>query len=443
MNTKKIYKQESKKKTPKWFYLVIILLPILLLIILEISLRFFNYGNDYKEWIDLTERFEILNPDIANKYFSNIENIPFSSESFLLKTKPENSFRVISLGGSSGAGYPYQNSGSFTKYVRKALEFSFPEKKIEVANISMAAINSYTILDLLPEILEKKPDLILMYLGHNEYYGVLGAASNQSFASSIFLTNLIIKLKEFRITQLLTNFLTSASQIITTHEKISDGTLMSQNTKKKLIGLNSPLFNKGLEQFESNLSDILELCSDKNVPVIIGTLVSNLRDLKPFNNVDDGKNPKADLIFEKAQQALVNNDLQKADSLFRDAKDLDGLRFRAPEIFNSVINNLAVKYNCEIAKIDSFINSQSKFGIVGNDLMIDHLHPNLKGYQLFGKQFYKKIINSNKVALGKSSLDSYSEIEKLVEENYNFTKYDSTIAAFRVKLLKNDWPFFH
>ncbi|MCB0753794.1 MAG: hypothetical protein KDC52_20140, partial [Ignavibacteriae bacterium] len=62
-------------------------------------------------------------------------------------------------------------------------------------------------------------------------------------------------------------------------------------------------------------------------------------------------------------------------------------------------------------------------------------------YQLFGKQFYKKIINSNKVAVGKSSLDSYSEIEKLVEENYNFTKYDSTIAAFRVKLLKNDWPF--
>ncbi|MCB0752850.1 MAG: hypothetical protein KDC52_15370, partial [Ignavibacteriae bacterium] len=122
MNENNIYKQESKKKIPNWFYWVIFILPILFLIFLEISLRFFNYGNDYKEWIDLTERFEILNPDIANKYFSNIENIPFSSESFLLKTKPENSFRVISLGGSSGAGYPYQNSGSFTKYVRKALE---------------------------------------------------------------------------------------------------------------------------------------------------------------------------------------------------------------------------------------------------------------------------------------------------------------------------------
>ncbi len=66
--------------------------------------------------------YEILNPNITSKYFSGIKNLPYSTESFLFKEKPKGSFRIITLGASSGAGYPYQNSGSFTKYIKKSLK---------------------------------------------------------------------------------------------------------------------------------------------------------------------------------------------------------------------------------------------------------------------------------------------------------------------------------
>ena len=436
----KFIAQLNKKATPKWFYLILVVIPISIFFITEISLRLFNYGNDYKEWIDIDKNYEILNPEIAEKYFSGIKNLPYSTESFLLKEKPSGSFRIITLGASSGAGYPYQNSGSFTKYIWKSLQYSFPNKKFEVANISMAAINSYTILDLLPGIIEKKPDLVLIYLGHNEYYGALGAGSNQGIGSNRFATNLILKLKKVKIYQLLENLVVSVQTLFSSKKGISDGTLMSNIAREKLIEFNSELFNSGVSQFEGNLNDIFAQCKENNIPVIIGTLVSNLKDLEPFNSINSKNGESTDIIFNKAKEAYVNTNFNDADSLFRLAKDLDGLRFRAPEKFNKVIHNFSMKYNFNVVNIDSIINSESKNGIAGNELLVDHLHPNLLGYQIIGKSFFEAILKSGLIQEEQSDLSNY-KIDSLVKTNYNFTSYDSSIAEFRIKILKNDWPF--
>jgi lysophospholipase L1-like esterase len=431
---------KKQKDTPKWFYFILILFPIALLIIIEVSLRLFNYGNDYTEWVSIDNKYEILNPDIAGKYFSGITNLPYSTESFLLKEKPKDAFRIITLGASSGAGYPYQNSGSFTKYIRKSLAFAFPNQKFEIANISMTAINSYTILDLLPGIIEKKPDLVLVYLGHNEFYGALGAGSNQGIGSSRFATNLILKFKKIKIYQLLENLVVSVQTLFNSKKNISDGTLMSNIAREKLIEFNSELFNSGVAQFEGNLNDIFALCKENNIPAISGTLVSNLKDLKPFNSIDNRNGESANIIFNKAKEAYVDTNFYDADALFRLAKDLDGLRFRAPEKFNEVIYNLSAEYEFNVVNIDSIINSESKNGIVGNELLVDHLHPNLLGYQIIGKSFFEAILKSGLIQEKQSDISNY-KIDSLVKSDYNFTRYDSSVAEFRIKILKNDWPF--
>ena len=76
--------------TPISFYLILIVIPFFIIIVSEGILRIVGYGNDYQEWISLDNNYEILNPDIASKYFNNIKNIPYSTESFLLKDKPKN-----------------------------------------------------------------------------------------------------------------------------------------------------------------------------------------------------------------------------------------------------------------------------------------------------------------------------------------------------------------
>ena len=115
--------------------------------------------------------------------------------------------------------------GSFSRYVKKRLELVYPNTPIEVVNISMTAINSYTLLDLFPGILDQKPNLVLIYAGHNEYYGALGVGSVESFGNSRLLIKSILYLNQFKTTQLIRNFITKIfSAFASSNENAINGT---------------------------------------------------------------------------------------------------------------------------------------------------------------------------------------------------------------------------
>ena len=195
----------STKKTPKWFFAVLVLLPIIFLIALEIFLRIINYGYNFDQWTNVGEGKCVINPNIGKKYFTSENFNPTTSEDEFDIQKKANTFRVFVLGGSSAEGFPYSPMGSFSRYIRRRLELVYPNTQIEVVNLGMTAVNSYTLLDLLPGVLNEKPDLILIYAGHNEYYGALGVGSVQSFGSSRALIRLMLYLDKFKTTQLVRN----------------------------------------------------------------------------------------------------------------------------------------------------------------------------------------------------------------------------------------------
>ena len=234
----------------------------------------------------------------------------------------------------------------------------YPNTQIEVVNLGMTAVNSYTLLDLLQGVLNQKPDLILIYAGHNEYYGALGVGSVQSFGSSRALIRLILYLDKFKTTQLVRNSIHWIVSLFASGNNTSSGTLMSRMAKDKYILLNSNEYNAGVQQFKENLTDILQLIKDKNVPVILGRLVSNSRDQKPFISVNTPGYKTADQVYEKAEDELKVNNFTKADSLFKLAKDLDALRYRAPEKMNNIIDDLGKEFQVPIVPIDSIFDSQ-------------------------------------------------------------------------------------
>ena len=437
----KSFTKGIKVPVPKWFYLSFIVIPVIFFILLETCLRIFNYGRDDKVWVDVSSDMQILNPEIASRYFFTMRDLPFSVESFIYKEKKKNSFRIFVLGASSGAGYPYLSSASFSKFIRKKLEILYPEKVIEVCNISMSAINSYAIRDLMPEVIKKQPDLVLIYLGHNEYYGALGVGSMESLGSSRFIVNTTLWLNKFKTVELLRNFIKTISGIFSSGREITSGTMMAQIAKDKLIEYNSDIYRKGIEQFEGNLQDILEICKDANVPVITSTLACNLKDQKPFVSVKDSNYPPADDFFKNAERKLESGDNDSAKTLFILAKDLDALRFRAPEEINNVIIRLSDEFNYPVIKSDSLLNIVSSDGIVGDNLMTDHLHPNVKGYQLIGNLFFSAMKKNGFLPSKETPDIDEKTADSLVYAYYNFTKLDSTVADFRIKILKNDWPY--
>lgn len=432
----------GKKQAPKWFFIVLILIPVIFFILLELSLRLFNYGKDIPQWVDARRGKYIINPDVAFRYFNQVENIPTTIEDIFDQQKKNNAFRVFVLGGSSAAGFPYLPMGSFSRYIRKRLELTYPNTTIEVVNISLSAVNTYTILDLLPGVLEQKPNLILIYAGHNEYYGALGVGSMESLGNFRSFVKLVLYLNKYKTVQLLRNFIASVLSLFKSNStEESPGTLMSRMAQDQYITLNSDKYTLGLDQFEGNMKEILELTKKNNVPVIIGKVVSNLKDQKPFISIPSEKYPNANQVYEEAKKKLMNSDYKTADSLFKLAKDLDALRFRAPEKINQIIKDLCKEYNIKCVSIDSLFSSESPNGIIGNNLMTDHLHPNIKGYQLIGRGYYEAMQQAGYLPQNEKPQIPFLAQDSLTRINFPFSDLDSTIGNCRMLLLQNDWPF--
>jgi len=430
-----------QQKTPFYFYIILTLIPILFFVLLEIGLRIFNYGYDLSMWTHVTESKLVLNPEVARRYFTTIKNLPSSIEDIFDAEKQANSFRVFVLGESSAAGYPFMPTGSFSRYIRKRLELAYPKNKIEVINISLTAVNSYTIRDFIPEVLVQKPDLILIYTGHNEYYGALGVGSLESFGSSRSIVNFYLSLNKFKTVQLLKDFVQWFTKLFFGEPPKSSGTLMSRMAKQQSIIFNSDDYKAGLEQFKGNMKDVIEMAKKDNVPIIIGTLASNLKDQKPFISANNNSYPPAIKIFEEANTVYSSGNYKSADSLFRLAKDLDALRFRAPSEMNKIIEKFGNDYSLAVADVDSAFNASSIHNIVGDNLMTDHLHPTLHGYQLMGRIFFETMVKRNYLPSSSSPVIPFNEQDRTTIMQFPFSKIDSSIALYRIKLLKNDWPY--
>lgn len=417
-----------------------VLIPVIFFVLLEISLRVFNYGLDNRQWIPATEGKLFLNPEIAKRYFYTTSRIPFSNGDVFDEKKKANAFRVFVLGGSSAAGYPFLPLGTFSHYLQDRLELLYPESTIEVINISMTAVNSYTMRDLFPGVIEQKPDLIIIYAGHNEYYGALGVGSMESLGTSREIVNLLLYLNRFKTVELLRNTIQWVMKLFSGDQKAS-GTLMSRMAKEQSIEFGSETYANGISQFKGNLQDILDLARKNDIPVILSTLTSNLKDQHPFISIKTEKLPPANEIYNQAEAELNSSNYTEADSLFRFAKDLDCLRFRAPEEMNKEIKELSKEYNLPLVNTDSAFASVSPEGIIGNNLMTDHLHPTLQGYMFLGKLFLEKMEQLNYLPETKATDIPDEEQDSITIANFNFTKLDSVIGDYRIKLLKNDWPF--
>ena len=425
------------------FWAITLSLPVLILLLLEIGLRIFNYGGDIDLFIDGPpgyENFFRCNPNVARRYFYTQSTIPTPPTQLFFKEKPKNGYRIFVLGESSAAGFPYGNNASFPNVLERGLSNAFPEKNIEVISVAMAAVNSYTLLDLVDEILPQKPDALLIYTGHNEYYGALGVGSVQSLGNSRWLINTYLKLQSFRIFLLLRDFIGWIKNL--TSEVLYEGsevdptaTMMERIVGEQTIPYDSPLYEDGENQFKENMDAILQIAKDNNVKVVLSELVSNVRDQAPFISVKDKEGNSAIEIYSLAKQFEAEGDFQKAKQYYIKAKDLDALRFRAPEEFNQILRELAKKYSLPIVPMVSYFEKESPNGIVGNSLMLEHLHPNKDGYFLIAKAFYETMQNNHLIN------DVWPEDRILQEHNQGLTELDSVHAAIVIRHLKGSWPF--
>ena len=435
------------KKQKRIFILITLLIPVIFIILFESVLRLGNYGGDLRLFIPSTTGYENYlrcNPNVAHRYFFMQKTIPSPPKDLFLAEKPKDLVRIFVMGGSTTAGFPYGNNMMFSRILHKQLEMLYPNQKVEVINIAMSAINSYTLLDFIDEVLEQKPDLILIYAGHNEYYGALGVGSVESIGNQRWLVKSYLFLQRFRFFLFLRDMIGNVKVWINgifsnSSEMDPSATLMARIVAEQTIPFKSDLYKAGKDQFKSNLNDILNKAKQKKVHVIVSELICNIRDQLPFISEDSQNETTANEKFREARLLENAGKYGEAKQAYYQAKNLDALRFRAPEEFNDIINQLATEYKLPVVPMKAYFEKYSPHELIGNNLILEHLHPNSYGYYLMAIAFLNDIIK-NKIIKDGRQVTIEPDYQNFMV-SWGFTELDKVHADLTIKSLKGSWPF--
>lgn len=333
--------------------------------------------------------------------------------------------------------------------LQQRLKRLYPEQDIEVINLAMAAVNSYTLLDISDEIITLKPDLVLVYAGHNEFLGVMGVGSAFAGEYSHASKLLYLKLRKLALFQTMQRF---AAWLTTPPAFKPDRTLMAQIARHTEIPYGAATFNAGIAQFSANVSQLLAMYQAAGIPVVLSTIASNEADQPPFASAQPAM---ASPNQQQLQQALAkqadvaswhfqlaglyrqSGDAERALQHYQQAREHDLLRFRAPLAINNTITSLSNQFGLGLADGEALLRQHSPDGIIGKELMLEHLHPNQLGYFWLAEAFLPAV--QQQLGLDPSASGSIPPGQALAD--IPITEVDLALAEYKVRQLTADYPF--
>ena len=440
-NKKKARESEPSSKRLMLLKLIAVLLPFIFILFFEGLLRIAGYGDDFSLFVRHPvggyENYLMVNPEIGKKYFQKLEYTSPANDIFL-REKPEGAFRVFVMGSSVVYGFPHDRNLMFSRILHQMLSDAYPGRKIEMVNTSITAINTFTLRDFIGQILRHEPDAILIYEGHNEFYGAFGIGSNETMSRNYFLARLHISLMESRVYQLLRVVINGISGKLSGKDPGGvPGTLMRRIVADKDILYNSREYVLTMERFTQNMGYILKRARKRGVPVFLSEVVSNIHGMEPFNSIAVDTLEAAIDVFARARLAEGRLEYDSARKLYYLAKDLDCLRFRASEDINVIIGRLAKGQGVFMVPMLSHFESHSPNGLIGNNLMTEHVHPNIDGAFLMAGAFFRSLGTSG--VPGEPNGNVYPV--EYYRRNWGYTLFDRLLAHHRIQLLMGQWPF--
>ena len=427
-----------------------IVVPILLLVLLETGLRFFDVGYST----------DLLQPCTIHGQAASCYNLFFPAPFFppgMIKTpqlysvpvaKAPGTYRIFVLGESAAMGDPDPAYG-FSRYLEVMLRERFPQMKFEVVNTGSVAINSHVLLPIAKGLAEQRPDLFIIYSGNNEVVGPFGPGTAlTSSAMSLPVIRANLYLRTTRIGQLLTQ--------VGTPKREWGGMEMFLD---KQVPATSPLMKPTYANFEQNLRDTIAVARRSGARVIVSTVATNLRDCGPFGSqhreglngqdmenwsalVQQGANFEDVQAYDqalKAYAAALQIDNQYAELEFRlaralwktgnsagakqhflRARDLDTLRFRADSTINDINRRVAASAEAGLVDADQLFAQNSRDGIVGSELVYEHVHLRPAGNYLLARALFERIAEQLHHPVSSGDVSSEEQCEKLLA----FTAFD-------------------
>ena len=361
--------------------------------------------------------------------------------------KLQGTFRIFVLGESAAMGDP-DPAYAFSRYLEVMLRERFPTMKFEIVNTGSVAINSHVLLPIARDLARQRPDVFILYSGNNEVVGPYGpgtALTASGMDLSVIRSSIFFR--DTRIGQLVTK--------LGTQKKEWGGMEMFLD---KQLPASSPLMKPTYANFESNLRDTVTVARNSGATVLVSTVATNLKDCGPFASmhreglsqadlatwsqlVQEGSDLESAKSYDQALQAYraaakidgqyaelefriartlwKQGDYQGAKEHYLRARDLDTLRFRADSEINSINRAMGASGSgVKLIDAEAILAQESPNGIIGNELLYDHVHLTPRGNYLLARAAFLQIASQLLVEAGKSitenDVPTQAECEKLL-----------------------------
>ena len=243
------------------------------------------------------------------------------------KEKPDDCVRVFSLGGSTTFGHPFDNRASYSHWLLQTLEVAAPSRHWEVINCGGISYASYRLARMVEELIEYRPDLFIVYTGHNEFLEARTyrkirhrsplVTSGIRLASNLRSFELLFSLIQSKPTQEVGAKLPPEVNTILEHN--GPATYSRENLQRDQV----------VAHYRESLRRIVSLARQAGAQVIFVKPASNLLDFSPFSSRNEKLSSKQvrqhEALVVQAVEAIRDKDLAKARRFVEQAEEIDPL----------------------------------------------------------------------------------------------------------------------
>jgi tetratricopeptide (TPR) repeat protein len=377
-------------------------------------------------------------PNGANSY---VETIVIREK--LTSRKPADEFRIFAYGESTMHGSHYWPASNPARWLEAYLKDFLPGRKIRIVNFARMGQGSDFIQRSVKNTLIYKPDLILLYAGHNGFLPgnrfdqVAQKESKLSFKFKLWIRNsaLISAAIRFGIAnKLKRNQKAEEDQI--GYEQIETPPTGIGGAENEFLR-DSDLYNKNIAHHRANYEEILNVAADRHIPILIFKPASNLKDYPPSCSkhrlplskeneavwqgaYEEGRKKQAlgdtrgalqayekayalgqahaDLLYRMGQLLMKNGELEKARQFLIEAKDEDCIIVRAPSVVENYFEAFGKTGKAVVIDTEKFLVSEAPGGILGDPIVEDNVHFSVKGHALLGRAAAQEIAEHGWIA---------------------------------------------
>ena len=432
------YLDESKRQTrhdrqnrTRWrrigFSLAAVLLAVSPFVLLEGVLRIFDVGTSADAataGFGGSCLFEL--DEDGETYHTARHRLLFFGPQEFPREKPERTFRIFGLGGSTVHGRPYANGSSFIKWMELELGGRDSSREYETVNCGGLSYASYRLTTLLDEVLHYEPDLIVIATGHNEFLEDRSFGVEKSRPAWMrWVASQGDHLRTVNLARRVFVGESDGEEVAHERSGLNPEVEARLDTKSGYASYHrDERWRKNvIDQYEDALREMAEACRNAKVPLILVNLGENLRDCPPFKSehgaelaaeslqrwqqlfdraseLESAKPDEAIQLYRQAESidddyALLAfrmgrchdrlGNVDQARSYYQRARQLDICPLRMIEELHSRLKLVAGEANVPLVDAEALAASISPDGIPGNNCFMDHVHPDIGSHQQIGR----------------------------------------------------------